>query len=76
VATPSSRTRSRRFAFVESEFREKAAVSQWRSFNLLLAAMPEKVLDTDHGRDRELKALLLETYTLSNQEKMDVLFKS
>ncbi len=27
------------------KFREKAVVSQWRRFNLLFAAMPEKILD-------------------------------
>jgi hypothetical protein len=42
-----------------------------RRFDLLLAAMPEKILDFGG----ELKALLLETHTLSNQEKMDVLFQ-
>ncbi len=53
-------------------------------FDLLLAAMPGKVWDqiTDMVENVpeaypyvKLKALLLETHTLSNQEKMDVLLQ-
>jgi hypothetical protein len=33
------------FAFAESQFREKAIISQRSRFDLLLAAMPEKILD-------------------------------
>ncbi len=33
------------FAFTDSMFWEKAAVSQRQRFDLILAAMPEKILD-------------------------------
>jgi hypothetical protein len=57
-------------------------VSQQRRFDLLLAAMPEKILvinivenmPEDYPYDT-LKADLLETHTLSDHEKMDILFK-
>jgi hypothetical protein len=52
-------------------------VSQQRRFDLLLAAMPEKILIMDIVEDYDtLKACLLETHTLSDQEKMNILFKS
>jgi hypothetical protein len=52
-------------------------VSQRRRFDLLLAAMPEKILIMDIVEDYDnLKARLLETHTLSDQEKMNILFKS
>jgi hypothetical protein len=41
-------------AFAEIKFREKAVASQRRCFDLLLAAMPEKILGPDHGRGGEL----------------------
>ncbi len=76
------------FAFAESKFREKAIISQWRRFDLLLAAMPGKILDQvmdmvgnitkmpeDFPYDM-LKACLMETHTLSDHEKLDVLYKS
>jgi hypothetical protein len=34
-----------RFAFAESKFQEKDIISKWQQFDLLLAAMPEKILD-------------------------------
>jgi hypothetical protein len=59
--------------------------SQQLRFDLLLAAIPEKILDNimdvmnsvpeDFLYD-VLKSRLLETHTLSDQEKLDVLFKS
>jgi hypothetical protein len=73
------------FAFAESKFRENAVFSQEQRFNLLLAAMPEKILDQimdkvenvpEDSPYEMLNACLLETHTLSDQEKMDVLFKS
>jgi hypothetical protein len=33
------------FAFAEGKFREKDIISQWRRFDVLLAAKPEKILD-------------------------------
>ena len=67
------------FAFAESKFREKAIISQRRRFDLLLAAMPEKILDQvmdvvdnileDFPYDT-LKSRLLETHTLSDHEKL------
>jgi hypothetical protein len=73
------------FAFAESKFREKAIISQWRRFDLLLAAMPEKILDQvmdvvdnipeDFPYDI-LKSRLLETHTLCNHEKLEILNKS
>jgi hypothetical protein len=57
-------------------------VSQQRRFDLLLAAMPEKILVMDIVENMPedytygtLKARLLETQTLSDQEKMGILFK-
>jgi hypothetical protein len=56
----------------------------WWRFDLLLAAMPEKILDQvdvvhnvleDFFYDM-LKARLLETRTLSDHKKLDVLYKS
>jgi hypothetical protein len=73
------------FAFAESKFRQKAVDSQRKMFDLLLAALPEKVLDQvmdvvanipeDFPYDT-LKARLLETHTLSDLEKLDVLFRT
>jgi hypothetical protein len=73
------------FAFAESKVREKAIISQLQWFDLLLAAMPEKILvqvmdmvdnvPEDFPYDT-LKSRLLETHTLSDQEKLDVLYKS
>jgi len=72
------------FAFVESKFSEKAVDKQARKFVLLLAALPEKVLDQmidvvdNMPADfpyNVLKARLLETLMLSDQEKFDILFK-
>jgi hypothetical protein len=68
----------------ESKFREKAMDKQARKFDRLLVALPEKVLD--QGMDvvdnvpadfpyNTLKARLLETHTMLDQEKLDVLFK-
>ncbi len=58
---------------------EKGNISQRRRFDLLLAAMPEKILDQvmdmvdnvseDFSYDT-LKSLLLETHTLSDHEKL------
>jgi hypothetical protein len=42
------------FGFAESNFREKPVVSQWRYFDLLSAAMPEKVLDVITNLDRQV----------------------
>ncbi len=60
-------------------------VSPRQRFDLLLAAMPEKILDRimdmvenvleDFPYDT-LKARLLETHSLSDQEKMNILHKS
>ncbi len=73
------------FAFAASKFREKAIISQWRRFDLLLAAMPEKILDQvmdvvdnipgDFPYDT-LKSSLLESHTLSDHEKLEILYKS
>jgi hypothetical protein len=73
------------FAFAESKFREKAIISQRRRFDLLLAAMPEKILDQvmdvvdnipeDIPYDT-LKSRLLESHTLSDHEKLEILYKS
>ena len=73
------------FAFAESKFREKAIISQRRRFDLLLAAMPEKILDQvmdvvdnipeDFPYDT-LKSRLLESHTLSDHEKLEILYKS
>jgi hypothetical protein len=73
------------FAFAESKFREKTIISQWRRFELLLAAMLEKVLEQvmdsmdnipeDFPYDT-LKSCLLEAHTLLDHKKLDVLFKS
>jgi hypothetical protein len=58
-------------------------VSQQRRFDLLLAAMPEKILVMDIVENMPedypydtLKARLQEIHTLSYQEKMNILFKS
>jgi hypothetical protein len=99
MVTPSSRRRTRSpchvamlpcchvvwFAFAESKFREKTIISQWRRFELLLAAMLEKVLEQvmdsmdnipeDFPYDT-LKSCLLEAHTLLDHKKLDVLFKS
>jgi hypothetical protein len=73
------------FIFVESKFREKNIISQRRRFDFLLAALPERVLDQvmdvvdniseDFPYD-VLKSRLLETHTLSDHEKLEVLYKS
>jgi hypothetical protein len=73
------------FVFAESKFREKAIISQRRRFDLLLAALPERVLDQvmdvvdniseDFPYDI-LKSRLLETHTLSDHEKLEILYKS
>jgi len=73
------------FAFAESKFREKAIISQRRRFDLLLAAMPERILDQvmdvvdnipeDFPYDT-LKSRLLESHTLSDHEKLEILYKS
>jgi hypothetical protein len=65
-------------------FREKAVEKQARNFDLLLAALPKKVQDqvmdvidkmlANIPYD-SLKAHLMGTHTLSDQEKMDVVFK-
>jgi hypothetical protein len=66
---------------------EKAIISQQRQFDLLLAAMLEKILDQvmdiiDNMPEvfvfscHTLKTLLLETHFLSDHEKLDVLYKS
>jgi hypothetical protein len=70
---------------VESKFREKAIISQRRWFDLLLTALPEKVLDQvmdvvdsvpeDFSCDT-LKSHLLESHTLSIHEKLEVLNES
>jgi hypothetical protein len=73
------------FTFAENKFCEKAVNSQRRHFDLLLAAIPEKILDNimdvvdnipEDFRYHTLKSRLLATHTLSDQEKLDVLFKS
>ncbi len=60
-------------------------VSLWRRFDLLVAAMPQKILDQIMNVLENLpeicpyytlKALLLEIRTLSDQEMIDIPFKS
>jgi hypothetical protein len=73
------------FAFAESQFREKAIIFQRRRFDLLLATLPEKIRDQvmevvdnvpeDFPYDT-LKSRLLETRTLSDHEKLEILYKS
>jgi hypothetical protein len=69
------------FAFTECRFREKAVVYQRHRFYLLLGAMPEKILDQiidvvenvpEDFTYGTLKARLLKTHNLSDQEKMDI----
>jgi hypothetical protein len=73
------------FAYSESKFCKKAVTSQQQRFYFLLAAIPEKILDnimdvadsvTEDFPYNVLKSWLLETQTMSDQEKLDVLFKS
>jgi hypothetical protein len=73
------------FAYAKSKFRKKAVTSQQRRFDFLLVAIPEKILnnimdEVDSVPEdlpyNVLKSRLLETHTLSDQEKLDVLFKS
>jgi hypothetical protein len=71
--------------FAESKFREKAIIPQRRRFDLLLAAMPEKIFDqvmdvVDNIPEdfpyNTLKSHLLESHMLSDHEKLEILYKS
>jgi hypothetical protein len=73
------------FAYAQSKFCKKALNSQQKGFNLLLAAIPENILDnimdvvdsvSEDFPYNILKEWLLEPHMLSDQEKLDVLFKS
>jgi hypothetical protein len=72
------------FVFSVGKFQEKAVVSQCQQFDILLVALPEKILyqimDVVENVPEDfafntLKDRLLETHILSDQEKINFLYK-